>query len=87
MGIDRIFHIPVFNTPKVSESKGNGSETGRSAGLYNFKPNDLGISYALGMGCSENANCFECPHKDCTFREWNRKDRKYYSNRGDGVKP
>ena len=54
---------------------------------HRHKVNDLGITYASGMGCSKWLNCFECPARECTFAETQMMDLKFLSNPGNGIKP
>lgn len=62
--------------------------------VYQFKPNDQGVSFPLGMGCSRYDNCFDCPRYkeglDCNFSPGNKKkpdnDIKWLSNKGNGLK-
>ena len=85
--LDSAFYIPIFpHSRPVSEPKGNGSITGREAGRSDFKPNDKGVFYRLGMGCHRHDNCFTCTFTDCKFGASQRQDAPFYANRGDGIK-
>ena len=77
-------------TPQVNDRsnqcKGNGEICGRVPGESPFKPNDHGISYKHGMGCSRHDNCFTCTLPDCKFGGGtNINDRVFMANRGDGL--
>jgi hypothetical protein len=83
------YHIEYIPQPhdRSKHSKGNGGKNGRIDG-HNRNPNDVGMDYRDGMGCSRHDNCFTCPFDDCQFQRKSGcySDLSYITNRGDGIK-
>jgi len=78
------YNLKKKHRPHTSQSKGNGSKRGRIDG-GNFRPNNIGVNYRGGMGCSRHHNCFTCPFiKDCKF-DAQGEDAKFLKARGDGI--
>jgi len=66
--------------------KGNGETRGRVNG-HNWNPNELGVNYPGGLGCTRHPNCFTCELKDCKFNNGPKhRDLTFISNRGEGIK-
>lgn len=81
------YHIEDIPGPhdRTNHSKGNGGKRGRIDG-HTFMPNDLGVSFTSGLGCSRHTNCFTCQIPDCKYgccsgsQDW-----RFLSNRGNGI--
>lgn len=81
-----MFHMEYIPPPHNKSRRARESRVGRSNG-YNWKPNDLGVNYPTGIGCSRCENCFKCPCNECYFQGGgNTNDLHYLSNVGDGIK-
>ena len=80
-----IEYIPQVHD-RTKHLKGNGRKRGCIEG-HPFKPNDRGMSYPDGIGCSRHDNCFTCTLPVCEFEgAFNKEDQIFMSNRGDGIK-